>query len=117
MKWVAWSLIWLLVCSGPAFGATEMAITVDDLPAHGGLPPGTTRLAIAQRMIGVLKQHAIPGAYGFLNGGQIDTSPEYLEIVKAWVGADFKLGNHTYSHMDINRVPAEEYVADIARNE
>src|SRR2546425_11997008 len=100
MKWVAWLLVWLLVCA-PAFGATEMAITVDDLPTHGALPPGTTRLAIAQRMIDVLKQHAVPGAYGFLNAGQIDTSPEYRDIVKAWVGAGFKLGNHTYSHMDI----------------
>src|SRR5438477_11486416 len=76
MKWVAWPLIWLLVCAGPAFGATEMAITVDDLPAHGALPPGTTRLAIAERMIAVLKQRAIPGAYGFLNAGEIDTIPD-----------------------------------------
>ena len=82
-----------------------MAITVDDLPAHGALPPGTTRLAIAERMIRVLKQHAVPGAYGFLNAGQIDTSPEHGDIVKAWVRAGFNLGNHTYSHMDINRVP------------
>jgi len=117
MKWVAWLLTWLLVCPGPAFGATEMAITVDDLPSHGALPPGTTRLAIAQRMIDVLKQRAVPGAYGFLNGGQIEATPEHLAIVKAWVGAGLKLGNHTYSHMDINRVPVADYVADIERNE
>src|SRR5438552_3556238 len=59
MKWVAWLLTWLSICPGLAFGATEMAITVDDLPAHGALPPGTTRLAIAERMIAVLKQRAI----------------------------------------------------------
>jgi len=114
---VAWLLLWLFVCAPPAFGATEMAITVDDLPTHGGLPSGTTRLAIAQRMIGALKQHAVPGAYGFLNGGQIETSPDHRNIVSAWVRAGFNLGNHTYSHMDINRVSVREYVADVERNE
>ena len=35
---------------GPGLAATELAVTVDDLPAHGALPPGTTRTAIAARM-------------------------------------------------------------------
>ena len=34
----------LLFASGPAH-AQEMAITFDDLPAHGPLPPGVSRLA------------------------------------------------------------------------
>ena len=75
MKWVAWPLIWLLVCAGPAFGATEMAITVDDLPAHGALPAGTTRLAIAELMIAVLKQRAIPGATVFSTPARSTPSP------------------------------------------
>jgi hypothetical protein len=34
----------------------QMAITFDDLPAHGEKPAGTTRLGIVQSILATLKQ-------------------------------------------------------------
>jgi len=55
MTRVAWPLIWLLVCAGPAFGATEMAVTVDDLPAHGALSRsvGTIDVSVVSQIVRV----------------------------------------------------------------
>jgi len=35
----------------------EIAITVDDLPKHMDLPPNTTRLDVAKKMLSSLKKH------------------------------------------------------------
>src|SRR2546422_36584 len=109
----------LLVCAlrTVALAGTEMAITIDDLPAHGALPQGMQRAEIARRIISVLKARAVPGVYGFVNGAPVRDNPGYLEILKHWVQAGFHLGNHTFSHLDIDRVTTAEYIADIEKNE
>jgi peptidoglycan/xylan/chitin deacetylase (PgdA/CDA1 family) len=68
-------------------------------------------------LIGALQRHGIPGVYGFVNGGQIHDNPGLDVILRAWHEAGLLLGNHTYSHMDLNRVSAAEFVEDIERNE
>ena len=35
--------------------------------------------------------------------------PERAALLQLWVDAGFPLGNHTYSHIDINSVPLEKY--------
>jgi peptidoglycan/xylan/chitin deacetylase (PgdA/CDA1 family) len=95
----------------------ELAVTVDDLPAHGPLPPGTTRLAVATRLIDALASHRAPGVYGFVNGAPLRANPELGEVLRAWLGAGLPLANHTFSHPDLARVGADEYVADIEENE
>jgi peptidoglycan/xylan/chitin deacetylase (PgdA/CDA1 family) len=117
MKRVLWAMGLVCLLARAASGATELAVTVDDLPAHGALPRTMQRMTIAQHMISVLKQHAVPEVYGFVNGGQIRDHPERADIVKIWLRAGFRIGNHTFSHLDINRVTAAEYIADIERNE
>ena len=109
----------LLVCAlrTVALAGTEMAITIDDLPAHGALPQGMQRVEIARRIISVLKERTVPSVYGFVNGAQLRDNPGYLEILKHWVQAGFQLGNHTFSHLDIDRVTTAEYIADIEKNE
>ena len=109
----------LLVCAlrTVALAGTEMAITIDDLPAHGAAPPGMPRVEIARRIISVLKERTVPSVYGFVNGAQLRDNPGYLEILKHWVQAGFQLGNHTFSHLDIDRVTTAEYIADIEKNE
>jgi peptidoglycan/xylan/chitin deacetylase (PgdA/CDA1 family) len=107
-------LLWTTVASAAA--ATELAVTVDDLPAHGALPPGVTRLAVAEQMIRALHRHEVPRATGFTNG-ELAREPELAAILRAWQDAGFVLANHTYSHLDLARSGAPEYVGDIERNE
>ena len=94
-----------------------MAVTIDDLPTHGALPKGTQRTAIAERIISILKRHAVPEVYGFVNGGQIRENPDHMDILRMWVEAGLRVGNHTFAHPNLNRVSAADYIGDIERNE
>ncbi len=95
----------------------EIAITVDDLPTHGPMPPGMTRSQIAKNMIAALKAANLPPVYGFVNGDKLDRSWDKANVLKLWTGAGFLLGNHTYSHMDITPNTVQAFEEDIAMNE
>ena len=38
----------------------KVALTFDDLPAHGQLPPGETRFDVAKSILGTLKREKLP---------------------------------------------------------
>jgi len=115
---ITWLLATVLgLLPGWATAHTELAVTIDDLPTTGALPPGITRAAIVEQIIEILRRHAVPGVYGFANGGQLHDNPEFESIFLAWRKGGFVLGNHTWSHLDLDRVSATEFVADIERNE
>src|SRR6266404_4799280 len=116
MRRILWAAVLVCGLASAASGATELAVTVDDLPAHGPLPPDMQRVPTAERLISALRRHGVL-AVGFVNGGQLREHPERGDIVQRWLQAGFPLGNHTFSHLDINRVTAAEYIADIERNE
>jgi peptidoglycan/xylan/chitin deacetylase (PgdA/CDA1 family) len=97
--------------SGPA-----VALTFDDLPAHGPLPPGVSRLDIARDIIAALRAHNAP-AFGFLNGGFGVDDPQSPAVLSAWRAAGYPLGNHTYSHVNLNTVDPSIFEAEVARNE
>lgn len=100
----------------PVAALTEMAVTVDDLPTHGALPRGASRLEIAQVMLRALQKHQVPEAYGFVNGRQVRASPEHLTVLQAWIHAGFPLANHTYSHLNLDTVAPGEYTDNIAED-
>ncbi len=56
---------------------------------------------------------------GFVNGGRnVEFGAGGLrEILELWLDAGADLGNHSYSHLNINNVPLEEYTADIIKGE
>jgi peptidoglycan/xylan/chitin deacetylase (PgdA/CDA1 family) len=43
--------------------------------------------------------------------------PERVALLQSWIDAGVPLGNHTFSHPDLNRVPLQAYEADVARGE
>jgi len=95
----------------------DLAITVDDLPAHSVLPKGVTRLEVAQAVIAALEAHQAPQVYGFVNGLRLEEDPSTISVLKAWRAAGFRLGNHSYSHMDIVGHSVADYQQDLERNE
>ena len=107
---------WLLLCTGLACGQ-QMAVTFDDLPVHGPLPPGMTRLEIAQSILETLKREKLPPMYGFINGGRGAEDPDSLSFLQAWRKAGQPLGNHTWAHLDLNKESPEEFGAEVLRNE
>jgi len=38
-----------------------------------------------------------------------------VQVLKAWVDGGNYLGNHTYSHLDLAKVTAEQFIADIEK--
>ncbi|KAB7644096.1 polysaccharide deacetylase family protein [Polymorphobacter fuscus] len=90
-----------------------IAPTFDDLPAHGALPPGETRAGVAGAIIAALKQARVPGPHGFVNGALVGADPAPLAM---WRAAGFPIGNHGWSHANLDVTPVADYVADIDRN-
>jgi cellulose synthase/poly-beta-1,6-N-acetylglucosamine synthase-like glycosyltransferase/peptidoglycan/xylan/chitin deacetylase (PgdA/CDA1 family) len=116
-RFVAPLIVMLALLLPAAVTGTEVAVTIDDLPTHGPVPPGITRLAIVDQIIEVLRRHGVRGAVGFVNGGQTVDTPELGLILERWIAAGHRLGNHTFGHVDLDRVGSERFLADIQRNE
>jgi peptidoglycan/xylan/chitin deacetylase (PgdA/CDA1 family) len=95
----------------------EIAITVDDLPAtHGDLGKMTE---ITQKLLAKIKANNIP-AIGFVNGNKVEARGEAAArtaLLKMWLDQGLELGNHTYSHVAIDRTPLAEYENDVIRGE
>ncbi len=101
--------------------ATEMqpqvAFTFDDLPAHGPLPPGMARPAVVHSILQTLHNEHMPPVFGFVNGFRVARFPYQIHILQAWQAAGEPLGNHTWSHPELDKLTAAQYEANIARNE
>ncbi|MBK9293603.1 MAG: polysaccharide deacetylase family protein [Oligoflexia bacterium] len=95
----------------------KMAITVDDLPVHGSMPEGESRLEIAEKMLKAFEKHNLKGVYGFINAKNVDEMPETFKILKLWKDKGQFLANHTYSHISIQKISSQQYIQDILKNE
>ena len=92
----------------------RLAVTVDDLPAHGNLTAGWTRVAIARALLQALHDNGITQAYGFANGYMEKYEPGVDEVLKQWLRAGYPVGNHTYDHLNLAEVSTNAYIANIA---
>jgi lysophospholipase L1-like esterase len=95
----------------------KIAITFDDLPAHGPLPPGETRLDVISKIIAALRKANLPPIYGFVNGARLQGEPDSVGVLEAWHSAGNPLANHSWSHMNLNQHSLEDFEADVMRNE
>ena len=96
--------------------AQKVAITFDDLPLNGDLPPGVTRVEITGNTLAVLKIRHVPAVYGFVNAKKLEGNADAAEALKLWADAE-PVGNHTYAHMDLNANPAEAFEREIEEDE
>jgi peptidoglycan/xylan/chitin deacetylase (PgdA/CDA1 family) len=94
----------------------RLAITMDDLPLNGTLPPGVTRAETTKNVVAILKKRHVPPVYGFINAKKLEGNADGAEALKLWAAAE-PIGNHTYSHMDLEQNPAEAFERDIEQNE
>ncbi|UAJ10785.1 polysaccharide deacetylase family protein [Glacieibacterium megasporae] len=94
----------------------SIAVTFDDLPAHGPLPIGTTRLAIVGDIVAALKASRVGEVYGFVNGVLTEREND-MPVLQLWRDAGLPIGNHGWSHLNLDDVGAPVASADIVRNE
>ena len=110
------ALLGLCALPRPGF-SQEVAITIDDLPSHGALPPNITRADVAKSILKALKDAHAPKVYGFVNAKKLEQHPEDIEVLKLWREAGFPLGNHTYGHLSLNASTAEQFDQNVAADE
>jgi peptidoglycan/xylan/chitin deacetylase (PgdA/CDA1 family) len=108
----------LLVAGAGRAHSENVALTFDDLPIYG--PRGTiaNAQAMTRRLTRGLVRHHLP-AIGFVNEIQLE-SPEReqrIALLTDWLDAGLDLGNHSYSHLSLNRTPVDAYIVDVARGE
>ncbi|WP_257448145.1 polysaccharide deacetylase family protein [Archangium lipolyticum] len=95
----------------------EVAITFDDLPSHGPEVAGITRAAVIDSLVATLRKHGVPPVTGFVNGSLVEQHPEQRALLEAWLAGGQRLGNHTWSHVDLGKVGLASYLEDVDRNE
>ncbi len=110
-------LLALLSATSLSARAQQIAFTWDDLPAHSALPPGETRVAIGQKIVSAMKEAHMPPAYGFVNGVRTEEEPLSTPMLKQWRDAGLPLGNHAWSHMNLNQASLADWEGDVLRNE
>lgn len=105
-----------LVAIGSA-GAQQIAFTWDDLPAHGSLPQGESRVEIGRKLIAAMKEAGLTRVYGFVNAVALEREPTSAPMLKDWRDAGYLLGNHTWSHMNLNTNSLADWEADFLKDE
>jgi peptidoglycan/xylan/chitin deacetylase (PgdA/CDA1 family) len=115
-----YSFILLALIFSAAAENRQVAITIDDLPRGGDGGPKTLDAIreMTRRLLQPFREQHIP-VIGFVNEGrEVDFGPEGLrQILDIWLDSGAELGNHSRSHLNINKVPIEQYTADILAGE
>src|SRR5688500_15788983 len=100
--------------------AQTIAVTIDDLPVVTTDRSIEARRDITKRLLGHVRRAKVP-AVGFVNENKLYRDGQRVEeeiaLLKMWLDAGLELGNHTYSHRSLNRIPIEEYKADLLKGE
>lgn len=84
-----------------------LALTFDDLPWVGALPPGESRVQPTGRILAALRKHDA-SAVGFVDCARIDPGAQTLRL---WLDDGQQLGNHTADHVDLNDAPIPAWIA------
>ncbi len=105
----------LLIWAGAA-AAEGVALTFDDLPTMSLTPDAPYASVTTKALLDGLRRHHLP-ATGFAIGERLegDGGRAHTVLVNHWLAAGMEVGNHTYSHESLNKIPVEQYIADVAR--
>lgn len=108
------------VCTAAAQTDRKIAITVDDLPASNAYSMDTATITdINAKIVATLHDQKIP-AVGFVNEGKLYKSGEVDQRIQAlavWLDSGLDLGNHTFSHLSLNRGGLQAFEEDVVRGE
>jgi peptidoglycan/xylan/chitin deacetylase (PgdA/CDA1 family) len=119
--WLAPVALLLLLHAPEARGGApergRVALTFDDLPAHAALPPGRTRTDVAKSVLEALRAAGAPPVYGFVNAKALVDDPTTEVVLRLWTAAGNPLGNHAFSHMDLDANSVEAFEKDVLADE
>ncbi len=98
--------------------AGTVALTFDDLPLFGRYAPTAEGTAITDRLLDGFRRHHWK-VTGFVNEIQLVGYDRATRIgwLDHWLDAGMDLGNHSYSHLSLDKTPVDAYIADVARGQ
>lgn len=104
-------------CLPVAAQTRTVALTFDDLPVTGTKDPAEAQSVNRAILDALNKHHA--SAIGFVNGKTVEGlgNDNGKRILWQWVREGFDLGNHTFSHADLNNITFEQFKQEEARGE
>lgn len=109
-----------LLAQNPAPPQRAIAITVDDLPAGAANSMTASEiLEMTMKLLNTLRDQKVP-AVGFVNEQKLYKTGEVDDRIKAlnlWLDNGFDLGNHTFAHTSLNRVPLQAWEEEVIRGE
>ena len=96
--------------------AEGVALTFDDLPTMALTGDPSYAQSTTQALLRGLRRHQFP-ATGFVIGERLQGAggEAHAALVQQWLTAGMALGNHTYSHISLNKTPVDQYIADVGR--
>jgi peptidoglycan/xylan/chitin deacetylase (PgdA/CDA1 family) len=110
----------LAACACLPAADKRIAITIDDLPLAGSDGPCRAEALadVTRTLLSPVRKEKIP-VTGFVIGSRCaDLGAEKFEgALGRWLDAGAELGNHTYSHPDLNSTSLADYEADIEKAE
>src|SRR6267142_2755236 len=123
MRLVMVLALFLLAISAEAQTRT-VALTFDDLPlADAGAQTNAApddRLAetraVNETILRALKKHHAP-AIAFVNEKKVGDSDAIRKILGEWIRNGQDLGNHTFSHLDLDKASVEEFEKQVIDGE
>jgi peptidoglycan/xylan/chitin deacetylase (PgdA/CDA1 family) len=102
----------------PANGR-RIAITLDDGPVVGELKDLERFQRIAAALLGSLQAEKIPATI-FINERQLNVEGQRdarVAVLANWLDAGYDLGNHTYSHPSLNKIPLWQFEDNVVQGE
>src|ERR1700751_4221655 len=98
----------------------QVAITIDDLPAASAATmPAATMTEMTTKLLTTIRDQKVP-VVGFVNEKKLYKFGEVDERIKAlemWLDYGFELGNHTFAHTSLNKVPLVTWEEEVIRGE
>ena len=100
----------------------QVAVTFDDLPGVAVLRSQRCRAAayaeMNQKLIRSVNAHRVPALGLVVESRMCGGRDRALHaILEMWLDAGLELGNHSYSHFDLNTTELSRYQADVVRGE
>lgn len=117
MKAVLLLLALVVALPATAKDRPALALTFDDLPVHGPAPRGETQVSIGKAIADALVDGQAGPVYGFINQAKSEAEPDAAPMIDNWRKAGLPLGNHGWSHADLDKLSAEAFGEEIVRNE
>ena len=110
------SAFFIALLAGGSAAAEGVALTFDDLPTMALTGDAPYAVATTKALLAGLRRHHLP-ATGFVIAERLegDGGVAHAALVNRWLAAGMNLGNHTYSHVSLNKTPVDAYIAEVSR--